>query len=84
MKALVQSPNALGHALRSARLRKGMTQQELAEITGSSQPTLSQVERGEANLSLSTLLRILSALGLELILQDRSPVDVASTWKDFE
>lgn len=44
---------------------------EVADAAGVGQPTLSNVERGVTSVSLSTLLRILSALGLELVLQQR-------------
>lgn len=45
---------------------------QVADAAGVGQPTISSVERGITSVSLSTLLRILSALGLELVLQERA------------
>ncbi len=80
MKALVHNPRTLGQVLRGARKRRGLSQQQLAEMTGSSQPTLSQIERGKTHISVKTLLRLLAALRLELILQDRSPAESTGPW----
>lgn len=81
MKLLVQSPRALGRAIREARNRRGLTQSQLAEKIGSSQPTVSQIERGHA-ITVATLLRLLAALRLELIIQDRSPAEVTGPWDE--
>jgi len=71
MQTLVLSPTSLGRALRDARLAKKLTQGQLAERAGTTQPTVSSIERGISSVSLDTLLRILAALRLELILQSR-------------
>ena len=73
MDSLVQSPLTLGRALRDTRRRRGLSQMQVADAAGVGQPTISSVERGITSVSLSTLLRILSALGLELVLQERVP-----------
>lgn len=57
--------------MRDARRRNELTQADLAEAAGVTQPTISNVERGTASVSLGTLLRVLAVLRLELILQDR-------------
>ena len=71
MRALVQSPKALGRVLRDARHRTGLTQAQLAEVAGTTQTTISQVESGLRHASLGTLLRILPTLDLELVVQAR-------------
>ena len=82
MRTLVQSPLALGRALRDARRRKRLTQHQLADLAGVTQPTVSNVERGVSRVSLTTLLRILAALKLELIVQSRESESLATAWQD--
>jgi HTH-type transcriptional regulator / antitoxin HipB len=52
--------------LRQARERAGITQRELAERLGCTQPAISQTEAGGASLSVSTLQRFADALGCEV------------------
>lgn len=49
-------------ALMEARSEKGLTQKELAEITGISQGDISRIERGTANPSIKTIQRLATAL----------------------
>ena len=49
-------------ALIEARAEKGLTQKELAEITGISQGDISRIERGTANPSIKTIQRLATAL----------------------
>ena len=81
-KSLVQSPSALGRALRDARRLDRLTQQQLAALAGVTQPTVSSVERGVRSVSIGTLLRILAALKLELVLQSRESKNLAAPWQD--
>lgn len=55
---------ALGARLRSARLRRKMTQPMLAERVGVSVPTIGKLEEGDPSTSMATMLRVLSVLGL--------------------
>ena len=73
---------ALGRAVRDARRRQGLTQRNVAEKAGIGQPTVSNVERGTQGVTLDTLLRILSTLRLELILQDRAPLPLQGPRQD--
>lgn len=82
MRTLVQSPTALGRALRDARRQKGLTQRQLANLAGIAQPTVSNVERGFCGASLSTMMRVLAALDLEMVLQSRQSGDLAAQWQD--
>ena len=52
--------------IREERLQQGLTQSELAHRSRVSLPTVQNIEAGRANPSLSTLTRLLDALGLEL------------------
>lgn len=55
-----------GVLLRQAREQAGITQRELAERLGCTQPAISQAEAGGASLSISTLQRFADALGCDL------------------
>lgn len=81
MPTLVQSSEALGRALRDARRRKGLTQRDVARSARIGQPTVSNVERGVLSVSLSTLLRILAVLDLELLVQDRPEGAILPPWR---
>jgi transcriptional regulator with XRE-family HTH domain len=55
---------ALRDGLVSARLTKGITQVELAELLGRPQSFVSKIERGERRLDLVELVEITEALGV--------------------
>lgn len=52
-----------------ARLKKGLTQKELAERIGTKQSAIARIESGSANPSFNFLEKITRALGSELIVQ---------------
>ncbi len=56
-----------GTAIRSARAQRGITQTQLAEISGIKQSNISAIERGRRHPSADTLHRLLFACGFELI-----------------
>ncbi|OPY62223.1 MAG: anaerobic benzoate catabolism transcriptional regulator [Pelotomaculum sp. PtaU1.Bin065] len=53
---------AIGKRIKIQRIRKDMTQDKLAEITGLSNPHISNVESGSTQVSLKTLVVIADAL----------------------
>ncbi|HUY57497.1 MAG TPA: helix-turn-helix domain-containing protein [Candidatus Micrarchaeaceae archaeon] len=55
---------ALGERLRLARLRRGMTQAQLAARARSNRVTIARLERGETSVTLNVLLRVLDVLAL--------------------
>jgi ribosome-binding protein aMBF1 (putative translation factor) len=63
----------LGARLRSEREARGLTQAELAERMGTTQPTVARLEAGAVTPSLDTLHRAAVALGLELVVDFRQP-----------
>ena len=63
----------LGARVRAERERLGLTQAELAERMGTTQPTVARVEAGGVTPSLDTLHRAAEALGLELVVDFRQP-----------
>jgi transcriptional regulator with XRE-family HTH domain len=58
---------ALGEAIRQRRQGRGLTLNQVAGLSGLSQPFLSQVERGLARPSLRSIGRIATALGTSSI-----------------
>lgn len=72
MVDLARSPEQVGNAIRRARKKMGMSQSELGERTGLRQGTISQIEKGHAAAKLETILAVLSALDLELRINERT------------
>ena len=58
--------HAVGLALRELRKRAGLTQEQVAERMGTSSTYLSRLEAGQRDIRLSTILRLLDALGTGL------------------
>ena len=56
----------LGEQIKERRKSLSITQRELAALAGVGINTLTKIERGEANPSLTVILRILNTLGLKI------------------
>ena len=54
-----------GQRLRRLRREKALSQQDLVEMTGVAQATLSDLERGKRGARASTLRKLAGALGVE-------------------
>jgi len=67
-----QESLALGIRVRTERERRGITQSELAERMGTTQPSVARLEAGGVSPSLGTLHRVAGALGLELVIDFRA------------
>ena len=52
----------IGNLIRDARKHRGWTQQQLADVLGTSQSAVNRIERGHQNLSLEMIARIGEAL----------------------
>jgi transcriptional regulator with XRE-family HTH domain len=61
-----QAVARVGAALRAYRLRRDLSQSDLARLAGVSPSAISQVERGERGLSLETLLALAGRLNITL------------------
>lgn len=59
--------------VREARRRAGLTQAQLAQRVGTSQPAIARYERARAMPDLPTLHRIVEACGYELALELAQP-----------
>ena len=71
---------ALAGAVIDARIRSGLTQQQLARKMGTTQPVVARLESGTARPSLRTLERLARATGSRLLIkfQPREAKRVAS------
>lgn len=66
---------SLSATLASRRKTLGISQNDLAEMSGVSPATIKNIERGKGNPSFETVEKILSVLGLEIQFKVRSPFD---------
>lgn len=57
----------VGRNVRRIRLRTGLTQEKLAEISGFSQQYISGLEQGNRNPTVVTVYEIASALGVNYL-----------------
>jgi len=65
------APQSLPNALRTARVRRGPTQNALAKKLGLTSHEISQIERGVVDLHFSELQEVSRLLDLELVLIPR-------------
>lgn len=66
MTTRIDTPEALGQAVRSARKQLGLTQPQLALAAGVGVRFIVDLEAGKPTLRLENILRVLHALGGEL------------------
>ena len=55
--------DAVGDAIRRARVGAGLTQQQLADASGVSRPAIARIETGEASTQIDRLWDLAEALG---------------------
>ena len=67
----VTSPKILGQLLKSARIKKGLTQDQTGNLVRITQAMVSRIERGESNARIDTVFRLLSALEMEIAVNFR-------------
>jgi HTH-type transcriptional regulator / antitoxin HipB len=72
MTHLARTPKQLGAIVRRLRKMQQLTQTELGSRTHLRQATISALESGEAGTQIKTLTDVLTALNLEIIIQERS------------
>jgi transcriptional regulator with XRE-family HTH domain len=51
------------------RLEKGLSQTQLAKLTGMHRSNICRIESGRQNISLDTLIRIFDALGKSIVIE---------------
>ena len=70
MSPAIDTPAGLGRAVRSARRRRGLRQEDLALSAGTGMRFIGELERGKPTVQLAPTLRVLQALGVSLVLED--------------
>jgi HTH-type transcriptional regulator/antitoxin HipB len=64
-------PSQLGDLLRGARMRRGLTQTDIARQLGISTQAVSKLENNAARASFDRVHRLCQVLGLELLLHEK-------------
>ena len=66
---------AIGNKLLAIRKRSGMTQSEVAEAAGLSERTYADIERGDVNTRIETILKVCDALQItpDSVLTEENP-----------
>ncbi|MGV3730564.1 MAG: helix-turn-helix domain-containing protein [Sphingopyxis sp.] len=72
MAEVARSPKQMGNMIQRARRRKGLTQTQLANLSGLRQELISRIESGHDGTKLSSLYALFAALDLDLIVDSRS------------
>lgn len=57
----------IGRTMREARIKRGLSQKELALSAGMKQPDVSMIEEGRKNITLGTLMRLCKILKIKKI-----------------
>jgi HTH-type transcriptional regulator / antitoxin HipB len=71
MTTRITNAEILGTAVRQRRRELGLTQTELAGVANTTLRFVSELERGKETVRLDVVLRVLAALGLDLVLAAR-------------
>ncbi|MCE0724192.1 helix-turn-helix domain-containing protein [Legionella resiliens] len=80
---LIHSSLELALLIKNQRKKLKLSQAEVAALVGLKQKTISAIENNPENMRLSTLFRILSALGLDLKISAKSQSNTATNqWND--
>ena len=66
-----KTPTQLGQLLKAFRLERRMTQAEVAARMGLDQAKISALEANPARTSVERIFRLLSVLGVDVVLSDR-------------
>lgn len=96
---LLQSPTVAGSLVLAARLKAGLTQRQLADRLGVTQPVVAAYESGRRQPTVPTLMRMVSAAGFDLrlslaphedhdevleSLERRRPREEQERWSNFQ
>lgn len=79
LDAELSAQKALGAQFADARRAAHLTQPQLAERSGVQQADISRLESGHLNATRDTLLKMVDALGMELVLRPKQAAAESST-----
>lgn len=88
MKYLISTPGQLSQALRSVRKAHGLSQDGAGKLVGLLPKTISALENRPGSATIDSLLKLLSALDLELMVapkkgadpENQAPTSSAEDW----
>lgn len=69
----IDSAQALGRAIRGARIARGLSQQSLADDTGMSRKFISELEMGKVSVELGSALRVAATMDIVWNAPDPTP-----------
>ena len=72
MEQIARTSTQIGAAIRRRRRRLSLRQGDVGARTNLRQATLSALENGESGTQLRTLVNVMAALGLEMVVRERS------------
>ena len=74
MEQMVRASKQLGAAIRRRRRILKLSQQEVGDRIRLRQATISALENGKPGTRMSTLMDVMTALGLEIVVRERSTI----------
>ncbi len=72
MDQIARTPQQIGAAIRRCRRALKLSQTQLGGKTDLRQATISALESGDSGTQLRTLVDVMAALGLEIVIRERS------------
>ena len=78
-----QTPEQLAPLLRGQRQAVNLTQKQAASLVGLLPKTISALESNPERSSVGSLFKLLSALGLELVLQPKASTTSSTTQSEW-
>ena len=70
----------VGEAIKKARLKQNLTQEELGEKVGVKRSQICKLESGKSSITLSTMSRVFKALGIATSTLDLGVAGKVSLW----
>lgn len=80
MDYVARNPEQLGQVLKACRTRRQLTQTAVGSRVGMRQAQISGIETQGADITVDTLYKLMSALGLELVVRDRQTPTAGTPW----
>ena len=68
---LLERREELGLRLREIREKKGLSQEQLADMMEVNRTTISKIESGKFNCSYDYIIKFSAALGFKIVLEER-------------
>ncbi len=79
---LVHSTKELASAISSQRKKLKLSQADLGDLVGLKQKTISALENKPENMRITSLLRVLAALNLQVELSDQKQKADKAKWQE--